>query len=120
MSFECVDGEHGHVADEKERDDLAARLAPVVLRQVDATAGHVRDEQQLQDHLEDGHTTGGRDQQAGLALQDLQATGDNAEHGVGEQAEGRDAQQDVVQIGLLLAAELQVLDPFVGLKKGGR
>lgn len=82
-----------------------------MLRQMDATPRHIRNEQQLEDHLEDGHTAGGRHQQARLALQDLQATSNDAEHGVGEQAKGRDAQQDVVQVGLLLAAEFQVLYP---------
>lgn len=62
LSFECVDGEHGHVADEKEGDNLATGLAAIMLRQVDTTTRYIGNEEQLQDHLEDGHTACGRHQ----------------------------------------------------------
>lgn len=47
-------------------------------------------------------------------------TSNDAEHGVDEQTEGRDAQQDVIQVRLLLRTELQRLHPAKRLGTGGR
>lgn len=48
------------------------------------------------------------------------STGDDAEHGVHEEAKRRHTQQDVVQVRLFLGAELQRLNPAERLGTGGR
>lgn len=45
LRLECVDGEHGQIADEQEGDNLSTGLAAIVLWQVDATARYIVDEQ---------------------------------------------------------------------------
>lgn len=117
MRLEGVNRKHGNVANQQECDDLAARLDAVVLGQVDAAARNVRDEQQLDDDLDDGDDSGDHDEQVGFAFHGIERAGDHAERGVDEQTEGGDAQQDVVQVALLLAAELEVLDAGVGRKR---
>lgn len=51
LCFEGVDEPHGNIADQKEGDGLAGGLAAFLFGQVDATAGHIGDEQQLKNHL---------------------------------------------------------------------
>lgn len=114
MRLEGVNRKHGNVANQQECYDLASRLNAVVLGQVDSTARNVRDEQQLDDDLDDGDDSGDHDEQVGFAFHGVQRTGNHAERGVDKQTEGGDAKQDVVQVALLLAAELEVLDAGVG------
>lgn len=112
LRLERVDHPHGQVADEQERDHLPAGLATVVLRQVDPSSGHVRDEQHLEDDLGHGEEAGEHDEEVGLVGERGQRAGDHAEHGVDEEAEARHAEEDVVQVALLLGLELQALHPY--------
>lgn len=80
-----------------------------MLRQVHASAGHVGDEQHLEYHLEDCQQPGHHHQQVRLVGERLQRAGDHAEHAVDEETEGGDAQQDVIEVALLLGLELEVL-----------
>lgn len=43
-------------------------------------------------------------------FQDLEAARNHREHGIGEETESRDAQENIIQVGLFLTAELQVLN----------
>lgn len=106
LGLEGVDGEHCHIADEEEGDDLTAGFAAIVLRQVDAATGHVRDEQQLKDNLEHRNGTGGGHQKMRLTYQEFQTARNHTEHGIDEEAKGRYTQKDIVQIRLFFAAEL--------------
>lgn len=112
LRLERVDHPHGQVADEQEGDHLPAWLATIVLGQVDPSAGHVRDEQHLEDDLGHGEEACQHDEEVGLVGEGCQRAGDHAEHRVHEQAEARHAEEDVVQVALLLGLELQALHPY--------
>lgn len=112
LRLERVDHPHGQVADEQEGDHLPAGLAAVVLRQVDPSAGHVRYEQHLEDDLRHREEAGQHDEEVRLVGERGQRAGDHAEHGVDEEAEARHAEQDVVEVALLLGLELQALHPY--------
>lgn len=111
LRLERVDGEHRNVADQQESHDLAAGLAAVMLGQMHTTTRHVRNEQQLQDHLTNGQRSGHHHQQIRFRFERVQRSGNHAKHRVHEQAKGADAQQNVIQIALVLATELQRLHP---------
>ena len=112
LRLERVDDPHGDVADEEEGDDLPAGLAAVVLRQMDPPARDVGDEEHLQDDLEDREQTGDHHQEIRLVGEGGERAGDHAEDGVGEQTEGGDAQEDVVEVALLLGLELEALHAY--------
>lgn len=119
LGFKGVDEPHGDVADEQEGDGLARRLGALLFGQVHAAPGHVRDEQHLQDHLEYAQSAGDHDEEVRLVSEHAHSAGDDAEDGVDEETEGRHAQQDVVQVRLLLSTELQRLHPVDRISKGG-
>lgn len=77
---------------------------------MNAAAGNIRNEEQLDDDLNDGNDSGDHDQQIRFTLEGIQRTGNNAEGGIDEQPESGDTQQDVVEVALFLAAELQILN----------
>lgn len=66
LRLERVDDPHGQVADQQEGDYLSARLAAIVLRQVNPSTRNVRDEQHLKDHLCDRQKTGHHHQKIGF------------------------------------------------------
>lgn len=109
LRLERVDDPHGQVADQQEGDHLSARLAAVVLRQVDPPARHVRDEHHLKYDLQGGQKTRQHHQQIRLVRDRSQRARQRREHRVDEQSEPGHAEQDVVELALLLRLELQPL-----------
>lgn len=112
LGLEGVDHPHGHVADQQEGHDLSAGLRAVMFWEMDASAGYVRDEEKLQYHLSDGQQSSDHYQEVRFMSECIQSSSDNAEHSVDKQPKCWDAQQDIVQVALLLSAEFHSLDPY--------
>lgn len=51
LSLESVNDPHCDVCDEQECDNLATRLAPIVLRKVNSSSRDIGYKEQLEDHL---------------------------------------------------------------------
>lgn len=71
LGLKGVDGKHGHIANEKEGDNLATGFAAIVFRQMDTATRHIRNEEQLKDHLKNGNGTGGGHQKMWFTHQEL-------------------------------------------------
>jgi hypothetical protein len=77
-----------------------------VLRQVHTTSRDIGDEEQLQNDLKNGDGARDGNEEILIVLEDVERTGNHAKDIVDEQAKGRDSQEDVVEVALLLASEL--------------
>jgi len=109
LSLEGVDDPHGDIADEQEGDNLSARLAAVMFRQVHAATSDVCDEQQLEHNLDDGEVSGDHDQQVGFTGHGGKGACDDGEHSIHKQPESRHSLQDVVEVTLVFTLELEAL-----------
>lgn len=109
LGLEGVDHPHSHVADQQEGDNLPAGLAAIMLRQMNTPARHVGNKQHLEDHLGDREQSSHHHQEIRFMRKGRQRTGNHAEDGVDEETEGGDAQEDIVEIALLLGFKLETL-----------
>lgn len=51
LCFECIDGKHCNVGNQQECNDLTSWLGTIMFWEMDATAWHISNEQQLQYNL---------------------------------------------------------------------
>lgn len=90
LHLKGVDDPHGQVADEEEGDHLAARFLRVLVGGGNPPALSVRDEQQLEQDLDDGAGTRPKDEDVLHVRVNAQTPGYDVEDGVTKDPAGRD------------------------------
>lgn len=100
-----VDGPHGQVADQQERDDLAARFLAHLVGRDARPPGRVQYEHGLTERLHQGRGRGEQHQHSVVLLSKVAAN--NRERAVDERARLRAHQQDVVQLQVAQPVELE-------------
>lgn len=101
-----VDGPHGQIADQQERDDLSARLLAYLVGRHARPPGRVQYEYRLAEGLHQGSGRGEQHQYRVVLLREVAA--DYRERAVDERARLRAHQQDVVQLKVPQPVELQL------------
>lgn len=101
-----VDGPHGQVADQQERDDLAAGLPAYLVRRDARPPGRVQYEHRLAERLHQRRGRGEQHQHRVVLLREVAA--DDRERAVNERARLRAHQQYVVQFQVPQTVELQL------------
>lgn len=91
-----VDCPHGQIADQQERDDLAAGLLAYLVGRHARPSGRVQYEHRLAERLHQGRGRGEQHQYRIVFLREVAA--DYRERAVDERARLRTHQQDVVQL----------------------
>lgn len=106
--FKRVDGPHGQVADQQERDDLPAGFLAYLVRRYARPPGRVQYEHRLAERLHQGRGRGEQHQHRVVLLGEMAA--DYRERAVNERARLRAHQQYVVQLEVPQPVKLQLPD----------
>lgn len=85
-----------------------------MLRKVDSATRNICDEQKLKYHLHHGEDSGNHHQPVRFMGKGVERSSNDTEDGVGEEAEGRDTKEDVIEVALFLGLELERLHPATG------